>query len=61
MELILDEDVKSVLEFMQPHVPASKLTAVAERLPEIAKLLWDRYPQEPLAALQLNNEPPVAS
>lgn len=61
MELILDEDVKSVLEFMQSHIPAGKLTVVAERLPEMERLLWDRYPQEPLTALQLNNESPVAS
>ncbi len=53
MELSLDEHVKSVLEFMQEKVPAGKLVGVAERLPEMARLLWDRYPQESLAAMSL--------
>jgi hypothetical protein len=53
MELILDEHIKAVLEFMQGQIPASKLVGVAERMPQIAKLLWDRYPQEAVDALSL--------
>ena len=58
MELILDEEMKAVLEFMQRHIPASKLMGVAERLPQMAKLLWDRYPQEAVTAVELHPKPP---
>jgi hypothetical protein len=53
----LDDDVKVVLEFMQEKIPASKLVGVAERMPQIAKLLWDRYPQEAVTALSLSSLP----
>jgi hypothetical protein len=29
MNIVVDQDVKAVLEFMQSHVPASRLVAVA--------------------------------
>ena len=53
MELTLDEHVKAVLEFMQERIPTSKLVGVAEKMPEMARLLWDRYPQESVDALSL--------
>jgi hypothetical protein len=52
-EFMLDEHVKMVLEFMQGRIPASKLIGTAEKLPQIAKLLWDRYPQEPVNVASL--------
>jgi hypothetical protein len=58
MELILDDHVKAVLEFMQERIPACKLVGVAERMPHIAKLLWDRYPQEAVTAVELHPKPP---
>jgi hypothetical protein len=48
MELILDDDLKSVVEFMQSSIAARKLMGVAESLRKMAKLLWDGYPQEPM-------------
>lgn len=57
MELTLDEHVKAVLEFMQERIPVSKLLGVSERLPGMAKLLWDRYPQESVMVLTLSCEP----
>jgi hypothetical protein len=57
MELILDDDLKSVVEFMQSNIATSKLVGIAESLPKMAKLLWDRYPQEPIAGLSLCAEP----
>jgi hypothetical protein len=53
MELILDGDLKSVVEFMQSNIATSKLVGVAESLPKMAKLLWDGYPQEPIRAAGL--------
>lgn len=58
MELILDEHTKAVLEFMQERIPASKLVGVADRIPQMAKLLWDRYPQEAVTAVELHSKPP---
>lgn len=54
MELIINPDVKSILEFMQDRIPVCRLVAIAESLPSMAKLLWDRYPQEPCPALTLD-------
>ena len=53
MELIVDPDVKSVLEFMQRRLPTCKLVAVAECLPQMARLLWTSYPQEACRVLAL--------
>lgn len=53
MEIKVDSDVQSVLEFMQQHIAASKLLTVAEVLPKMARLLWPEYPQEPCSALSL--------
>jgi uncharacterized protein (DUF2267 family) len=52
-ELVLDQDVKSVLEFMQDNIPAEKLIAVAESMPKLARLLWEYLPQEPMPILVL--------
>ena len=57
MELILDRDLKSVLEFMQSNVKVSKLIGISESLPQIARLLWEQYPQEPFKAVYLNPKP----
>jgi hypothetical protein len=49
-QLVVDEDVRLVLEFMQDKIEAVKLIGVAEALPQMARLLWVRYPQEPILA-----------
>jgi hypothetical protein len=51
MNLITDPDIKAVLEFMQQKIPANKLVGVAERIPPMARLLWDVYPQQPCRPL----------
>ena len=60
MELTLDSDVKKVMEFMQENIAANKLLGVSESLPKIAKLLWDRYPQEEVYAVNFSSEAPSA-
>lgn len=57
MELLLNEETKVVLEFMQANIPTSKLLGVAESIPDVARLLWSGYPQEPLHVLQLQGLP----
>jgi hypothetical protein len=53
MDLILDSDVQAVAEFMQRTIPAGKLMPVAEKLSSLARLLWEKYPQEPCVGLTL--------
>jgi hypothetical protein len=57
--LAIDGNVKAVLEFIQDNVPATKLVAVTERLPEMARLLWGHFPQEPCHVLNLGPEKPT--
>ena len=54
MELIVDPDVKMVLEFMQDRLPACKLVAVADCLSPMARLLWGHYSSESCYALTLS-------
>lgn len=53
MELKLDSDVQAVAEYMQDKIAAGKLVAVAEQLPQLARLLWSQFPQEPCAGASL--------
>jgi hypothetical protein len=53
MELKLDQDVQSVIEYMQRNIPANKLMGVAEKLPDVARLLWSDYSQEPVRVMQI--------
>jgi len=52
-ELVLDNDVRAVMEFMQQKIPAEKLLGVAESLPGLARLLWVKFQQEPVQAVSL--------
>lgn len=54
MNLTMDRDLQSLLEFMQINIPASKLVAVADCVPQMARLLWGGYSQEPLRAILLD-------
>ena len=53
MDMVVDQHMQAVLEFMQANVPAGKLVGVAHHLPEMARLLWGRFPQEPCIAVDL--------
>lgn len=59
MDLVFDEDVKAVAEFMQERLSANRLVSVANGLAAIAPLLWGRYDAEPVSVLQLVSPPPV--
>jgi hypothetical protein len=61
MQLVADEHVKAVLEFMQENVPASKLYGVADSVPKMARLLWGEYEQEPVIPLVIGGSQPIAS
>jgi len=53
MQFVADEHVKAVVEFMQSKIPTAKLIGISDRMPEIARLLWGHFPQEPCTALSL--------
>jgi hypothetical protein len=57
MKITLDEHLRLVLEYMQQNIPTSKLVGIAEKLPDMARLLWSHYSQEPFRAIELGNEP----
>jgi hypothetical protein len=61
MQLVADEHVKAVLEFMQANIPTSKLCGVADSLPQLTRLLWGHFPQEPCCVLTLNLEKTIRS
>jgi hypothetical protein len=62
MKLEMDSDVQAVAEYMLRNISANKLVSVAEQLPQIARLLWEKYPQEPCAGLTLTSGlQPIAS
>ena len=61
MQLVADGHVKAVLEFMQANLPTAKLIGVADSLPQMARLLWGHYPQEPCAAVALHASLPEPS
>jgi hypothetical protein len=61
LQLIADDDLRGVLEYMQNSVPTQKLIGIAESLPQMARLLWTVYPQEPVAAVSLQAELPSLS
>jgi hypothetical protein len=56
MQLLMDEDVKAVAEFMQERIAAGRLVAVAGGLSKIAPLIWGQYPTEEISALCLRHE-----
>jgi hypothetical protein len=51
--LQIDGHLNGVLEFMQETIPANKLVGVAERIPELARLLWSHNQQEPISPVNL--------
>lgn len=57
MDVIIDPDVKSVLQFMQSNVPASKLLAVADGVADLARLLWEHYKQDEIELLRIKAAP----
>ena len=59
MELIVDEDVKAVIEFIQKTVPANKLLGVCRGVLNLSETLWGRHAQIDFCPMRL--EPPPIS
>jgi hypothetical protein len=51
--LVLDDDVHKVIEFMQAEIPAARLVAVAAGIAQLAPIVWEEYQQEPVQPLRL--------
>ncbi len=60
MELLIDPDVKAVLEFMQRNIPAGKLVPVATAVRHLAPVFYGRYKEEDVSALLLIEQPPIS-
>lgn len=60
--LTVDPDLLHVLQFMQRSMSADKLVAVAELVPDMARLLWGHYRRaETEPQLRLLEQPPDTS
>jgi hypothetical protein len=53
MPIIVDDDLRTVAEYMQANVPAAKLVATADALSAVAPLLWGRYERQAVVPLGL--------
>jgi len=61
MTLVMDGDVKRVIEFMESNVPYAKIVAVAEAIQKLAPIMWGQHEQEPIRALGLSSPIECAS
>jgi hypothetical protein len=57
MNMIVDEDVRAVAQFMQERLPASRLVPVADGIAAIAPLLWGHFQREEVRTLRLKSDP----
>jgi hypothetical protein len=57
----INEETQAVLEFMQSNIPVSRIIAVAETLPQMAKLLWAMHPQEPVVTASFVADQPMVA
>ena len=55
--LVLDDDVHRVIEFMQAEIPAARLVAVAAGIAQLAPIVWEEYQQEKIQAFRLVSRP----
>ncbi len=53
MNIVMDEDVQKVCEFMQTSMPATKLVGVAKSVAGLAPVLWGTYETQAVDALRL--------
>lgn len=57
-EIVIDDDVKAVAEFMQTHISnASRLVPVANALAALAPAMWGQYPAATVQPLRLEARP----
>jgi hypothetical protein len=59
MEIIIDSDVKAVVEFMQSRFAATKLVGIAKGVADMAPLLWGLYESEGVQAITLGCDIPT--
>lgn len=61
MEFVMDDDVQTVLEFMQAKIATCKLAQVAESVAAIGSVLWGRYKREEFSPISLQGEPIIST
>ncbi|MCI1244223.1 MAG: hypothetical protein LKI99_06185 [Acetobacter fabarum] len=59
-QVVMDEDLKKVCEFMQRNIAADRLVSVAENLGAMAPILWGRYGRCILTPLLIETKKPDA-
>ena len=53
MDLLVDHDVRLILETMQRQIPMGRLISVANGVAALAPILWGHYPQDAVVPLSL--------
>ncbi|HZS85398.1 MAG TPA: hypothetical protein VFA50_21195 [Stellaceae bacterium] len=61
MDLFIDPDVKSIAEYMQSSLSATRLVPVAMALAKLAPILWGRYSVDEVDVLALIHDQLSAS
>ena len=59
INVVMDPDVQKVCEFMQRNMTADRLVSVAEKVGELAPILWGRHGRCELIALRFETEKPI--
>lgn len=58
LNLVIDQDVKKVLEFMQNNITSSKLVGVSSGVWDIAPIIWGYFERQEVRALALDADMP---
>jgi hypothetical protein len=59
MELLIDDDLKALADFMQQNAPASKLVPLATAIGRLAPILWGHFATDEILPLSLSATPPL--
>lgn len=59
MDIVMDNDVKAVMEFMQRTVPTARLAGVAKAICNLAPIFWGEHQKEGVPALFLREPAPT--
>lgn len=55
MYIIIDDDVKAVIEMMLKNIPVNRLVSVANGVQKIAPILWGQYEATEIEIISLKH------
>jgi hypothetical protein len=60
-QVVLDQDVRRILEIMQTTIPADRLRAVAEGVRDVGCLIWAHHQHVPVESIRFEAAPLTTS